>query len=61
MSTQNAIETEVKIAVPHWKTSEVTTRLFALGLKLTEPRVFEANFVYDMPSKPSVLLRCCCA
>jgi adenylate cyclase, class 2 len=52
MSTQNAIETEVKIAVPHWDTSEVATRLSAMGLELTEPRVFEANFVYDMAQQP---------
>jgi len=51
MSTQNAIETEIKIAVPQWTHSDATTRLSKLNFTPTASRVFEANFVYDTPQQ----------
>jgi adenylate cyclase class 2 len=51
MSTQNDIETEVKIAVPHWAAAEAARHLAAINLTVTAPRVFEANFVYDTPEQ----------
>ncbi len=47
MSTQNAIETEVKISVPDWTGAEAAVRTASLHMNVTAPRVFEANFVYD--------------
>jgi adenylate cyclase class 2 len=51
MSTQNAIETEVKIAVPHWTAQDAAERLAGVNLSVTAARVFEANFVYDTPEQ----------
>lgn len=51
MSTENAVETEVKIAVPEWGTEEALRRLSEIGLRVTVPCVFEANFVYDTPKQ----------
>jgi adenylate cyclase class 2 len=51
MSTQGAIETEVKIAVPDWTAAEAAHRLGAVQLSVSAPRVFEANFVYDTPEQ----------
>ena len=51
MSTQNAIETEVKIPVPNWTAAEAARHLAAINLAVTAPRVFEANFVYDTPEQ----------
>lgn len=51
MSTQNALETEVKISVPNWTGAEAASRLAALNIKVTAPRVFEANFVFDTPQQ----------
>jgi adenylate cyclase class 2 len=51
MSTANAIETEVKIPVPQWAASDAESRFAAVGLKISAPRVFEANFVFDTPQQ----------
>jgi adenylate cyclase class 2 len=51
MSTQNAIETEVKIPVPTWSPAEAAQRVAALGLNISAPRIFEANYVYDTPNQ----------
>lgn len=51
MSTHHAIETEVKIAVPHWTAAAAGERLAATNLSVTAPRVFEANYVYDTPEQ----------
>jgi adenylate cyclase class 2 len=51
MSTQNAIETEVKIPVPTWSVADATQHIAALGLNISAPRIFEANYVYDTPGQ----------
>lgn len=51
MSTDHAIETEVKIPVPAWTQTDAPRNLAALGLTVSSPRVFEANFVYDTPDQ----------
>jgi adenylate cyclase class 2 len=51
MSTENAIETEVKIPVPHWTERQAAERFQQLGLQVSVPRVFEANFVFDTPQQ----------
>jgi adenylate cyclase class 2 len=50
MSTENDVETEVKIRVPVWSNAEAAERLLAVGFSVAVPRVFEANFVYDTPA-----------
>jgi len=51
MSTENAIETEVKIPVPHWNEAQAAERFQQLGLEVSAARVFEANFVFDTPQQ----------
>lgn len=51
MSTQNAIETEVKIHVPDASYSSIADLLASLGLAISESRLFEANLVYDTPGQ----------
>jgi len=51
MSTENAIETEVKIPVHHWSEAQAAERFQQLGLEVSAPRVFEANFVFDTPQQ----------
>jgi adenylate cyclase class 2 len=51
MSTENAVETEIKIPVPGWTVAEATDRFARLGMPVTVPRVFEANFVFDTPAQ----------
>jgi adenylate cyclase class 2 len=51
MSTENAIETEVKIPVPQWSVAEATERLSTLGFSVTVPKIFELNWVYDTPQQ----------
>jgi adenylate cyclase class 2 len=51
MSTENAIETEVKIPVPHWTSAEAHQRLAALHFAVCAPRIFEANAVFDTPNQ----------
>jgi adenylate cyclase class 2 len=51
MSTENSIETEIKIPVPHWTETQAAERFHQLGLQITAPRVFEANFVFDTPEQ----------
>jgi adenylate cyclase class 2 len=51
MSTENAVETEVKIPVPLWTYAEASARFQRFGLNLSVPRVFESNWVFDTPSQ----------
>jgi adenylate cyclase class 2 len=51
MSTENAVETEVKIPVPHWALTEATEHFLKAGLLVSAARVFEANFVFDTPQQ----------
>jgi adenylate cyclase class 2 len=47
MSTTNLTETEVKIPVPHLPAADVLNLLQSHGLRISVPRLFEANSVYD--------------
>jgi adenylate cyclase class 2 len=51
MSTENAIETEVKIPVAHWTEAQAAAHFQPLGLAVTAARVFETNFVFDTPQQ----------
>jgi adenylate cyclase class 2 len=51
MSTENDIETEVKIRVPGWSEPEAVKRLAAAGFSVTASRIFETNSVYDTPEQ----------
>jgi adenylate cyclase class 2 len=51
MSTESAIETEVKIPVPTWTCDLANQRLTALDFCVSAPRIFEANTVFDTPSQ----------
>ncbi len=51
MSTDNAIETEVKIPVADWNADFARARMADAGLHITVPRVFETNVVYDTPEQ----------
>jgi adenylate cyclase class 2 len=47
MSTKNLTETEVKISVKDRDASSVVRLLESHGLRVSVPRIFEANAVYD--------------
>lgn len=51
MSTQNAIETEVKIPVAAWTSETAHERLATAGFSQSAERSFEVNAVYDTPQQ----------